>query len=150
MPGKTPNGIPYVLPGDTIATFPTVSKQIAEAVDKSRELVGAWIPLKLTGGWEAFSAFGMETYAGLRVRKLPSGIQIEGAVKGGMPNAVMADLPTQFKVKYGHLVQVVSGSPDAYLQVSPNKGVNGQATLSISSDTAVNTPVFIHAIVATD
>lgn len=148
MPGKTPNGIPYVLPNDTIATFPTVSKQIAEAVDKSRELVGAWIPLKLTGGWEAFSAFGMETYAGLRVRKLPSGIQIEGAVKGGMPNAVMADLPTQFKVKYVHFVQVVCNSPGSFMRISPSS--SGVTTLSMSSDSSITSPVFIHAIVAVD
>lgn len=148
MPGKTPNGIPYVLPNDTIATFPTVSKQIAEAVDKSRELVGAWIPLKLSGGWEGFSTFGMETYAGIRARKLPSGIQIEGAVKGGMPTAAMAELPTQLKVKYVHIVQVLCTSPGSYLQITPNS--SGTATLSMRSDTSITDPVFIHAIVATD
>lgn len=113
MPGKTPNGIPYVLPNDTIATFPTVSKQIAEAVDKSRELVGAWIPLKLTAAWEPLPRyFNKGPYSGLRVRKVPQGMQIDGGVQAKADYDVIAEFPSGFKP-----------ANDAYVTTYDGKGL---------------------------
>ncbi|ATH95865.1 hypothetical protein [Dermabacter jinjuensis] len=115
MPGKTPNGIPYVLPNDTIATFPTVSKQIAEAVDKSRELVGAWIPLTLTGGWEPLPRYGNGPYSGLRIRKVPQGMQIDGAVKSTREYNVIAELPKGFTPKNNSFVPVFDSKGVAFI-----------------------------------
>lgn len=118
MPGKTPNGIPYVLPNDTIATFPTVSKQIAEAVDKSRELVGAWIPLKLTAAWEPLPRFGKGLYSGLRVRKVPQGMQIDGGVQAKNDYDVIAEFPSGFKPANDAYVTTFDGKGPAFIGIT--------------------------------
>lgn len=151
MPGKTPNGIPYVLPNDTIATFPTVSKQIAEAVDKSRELVGAWIPLTLTGAWKPFPKpfGGSSPYNGLRVRKVPQGMQIDGAVKTTNEYEVIAELPSAFKPKMDTYLTVFDIKGPAFIAIKPSTST-GSPGITFVSGTNTERTVIVSAIVPLD
>lgn len=151
MPGKTPNGIPYVLPNDTIATFPTVSKQIAEAVDKSRELVGAWIPLTLTGSWKPFPKpfGGSSPYNGLRVRKVPQGMQIDGAVQATSEYSVIAELPSAFKPKRDTYLAVFDIKGLACIAITPTTSTGSPGIVFVSGTNTERT-LFVSAIVPLD
>lgn len=80
---------------------------------------GAWTNLTFVNGWSAYSGGG-GYYNGLRARRTPSGIQIQGMAKGGNSGTTVARLP--------------AGLRPPYASTFPGQIAGGTAQCSVSID----------------
>lgn len=68
---------------------------------------GAWVDLPLADPWRPYDPAGTSYYPGMRARRVPAGVQIQGMVRGGEANAVICDLPAGMVPEYsGHFAGI--------------------------------------------
>lgn len=90
-----------------------------EAVDELGALKpGDWVDLTLTSPWYAYDSAGTSYYPGVRARKVPAGVQIQGMVRGGSENTEIFNLPTGLTPEYGSHYPAISNGVAACVFVS--------------------------------
>ena len=73
---------------------------------------GAWVDLPLTDPWRPYDPDGNSYYPGMRARRVPAGVQIQGMPKGGGENTEVCNLPSELAPMYGgHFAAISNGQP---------------------------------------
>lgn len=121
MPGKTTNGVPYALTTDPVANYPSTSKQLAEIIDRSNMLIADWVNLPLNSPWKPYVGGG-DYYSGLRARKTPLGVMLQGMIIGGSKSTDIAFLPSALTPTVSTLIPVQSQNEYGCIKI----GTNGQ------------------------
>ncbi len=71
---------------------------------------GAWVDLSLTAPWVPYSTTGTTYYPGMRARRVPGGVQVQGIVKGGEANSEVCNLPAGLAPEFsGHFAAISNG-----------------------------------------
>ena len=79
---------------------------------------GAWVDLPLTDPWRPYDPDGTSYCPGVRARRVPAGVQIQGMVRGGEANTVICNLPAGAVPKYSGHFAAISNAAAATVFVS--------------------------------
>ena len=105
---------------------------------------GAWVDLPLADPWRAYDPDGNSYYPGMRARRVPGGVQIQGMVKGGGDNTVVCMLPTGLVPEYGGHFTAISNGVSACVFVSNSGQVRyisgGSSTAYVSYNLVIPIP----------
>ena len=79
---------------------------------------GAWVDLPLADSWRAYDPDGVSYCPGVRARRVPAGVQIQGMVRGGEANTVICNLPAGAVPEYSGHFAAISNAAAATVFVS--------------------------------
>lgn len=77
-----------------------------------------WVDLALVSPWVPYSETSSSYYAGVRARRTPAGVQIQGMVKGGGENTQICNLPASLAPAFGGHFASISNSLPATVFIS--------------------------------
>lgn len=105
---------------------------------------GAWVDLPLADPWVPYDPAGNSYCPGVRARRVPAGVQIQGMVRGGDANTEICTLPSGLAPGYGgHFAAISNGQP-ATVFVSKSGQVRyisgGSSTAYVSINLVVPVP----------
>ena len=105
---------------------------------------GEWADLSLTSPWVPYDPAGNSYCPGVRARRVPAGVQIQGMVKGGAENTEICTLPSGLAPGHGgHFAAISNGQP-ATVFVSKSGQVRyisgGSSTAYVSINLVVPVP----------
>lgn len=73
---------------------------------------GAWVDLPLISPWYPYDSEGTSYYPGMRARRVPAGVQLQGMPRGGSENSEVCNLPSELAPQYGgHFAAISNGQP---------------------------------------
>ena len=79
---------------------------------------GAWVDLPLADPWVPYDPAGNSYCPGVRARRVPAGVQIQGMVRGGDANTVICNLPAGAVPEYSGHFAAISNAAAATVFVS--------------------------------
>ena len=106
---------------------------------------GEWVDLPLTSPWAPYDPAGNSYYPGMRARRVPAGVQIQGMVRGGDANTVICNLPAGAVPEYSGHFAAISNAVAATVFVSNTGQVRyisgGSSTSYVSINLVVPVPI---------
>ena len=105
---------------------------------------GAWVDLPLVDPWRAYDPDGASYCPGVRARRVPAGVQIQGMVRGGDANTVICNLPAGAVPEYSGHFAAISNAAAATVFVSNTGQVRyisgGSSTSYVSINLVIPIP----------
>ena len=105
---------------------------------------GAWVDLPLADPWVPYDPAGNSYCPGVRARRVPAGVQIQGMVRGGDANTVICNLPAGAVPEYSGHFAAISNAAAATVFVSNTGQVRyisgGSSTAYVSINLVVPVP----------
>ena len=105
---------------------------------------GEWVNLSLTSPWVAYDPAGNSYCPGVRARRVPAGVQIQGMVRGGEANTVICNLPAGAVPEYSGHFAAISNAAAATVFVSNTGQVRyisgGSSTSYVSINLVIPIP----------
>lgn len=105
---------------------------------------GAWVDLPLADPWVPYDPAGNSYCPGVRARRVPAGVQIQGMVRGGEANTVICNLPAGAVPEYSGHFAAISNAAAATVFVSNTGQVRyisgGSSTSYVSINLVIPIP----------